>query len=88
MVAKKPGGAATHTATCGVWNKKIDKTPQTNFQVLVFEEMDKQLADLKLLAWYRENIAAIAGHVRAPHGSSDACAACPGWQFFFAPPGP
>jgi hypothetical protein len=41
--------------------------------------MKADLAEVSLHTTYhwQAQVAAIAGHVRAPHGSSDACAACP-----------
>ena len=73
MAPKKPGGlAATRTATSGVLNTAIGKARETKFQVFVFQQMDAVLDEAILHEKYRAHVAAIAAHVRATHGSSDA----------------
>ena len=70
MAPKKPGGAATRTATSGVLNTAIGKARETKFQVFVFQQMDDVLDEVLdkaiLHAEYRAHVAAIASHVRAP----------------------
>ncbi len=72
MAPKKPGGAESHTATGGVLNNAIGKARFTKFQVFVFQQMEDVLDEAILHEKYRAHVAAIAAHVRAPHGLSDA----------------
>ena len=55
----------------GVRNKGILKNPPPKYRYFIFQTMRQELIN----ASYRENIAAIAARVRAPHGSMHACAA-------------
>ncbi len=76
MAPKKPGGAATRTATGGVLNNAIRKAREAKYQMFVFRQMDEVLDQVLNAAIlhekYRAHVAAIAAHVRAPHRSSDA----------------